>query len=314
MKLLNKIIRLFSAGVLLALAPPSTGIAGTTGGPVYGGGGGSVDLTNVTGNINLVTPGASITVAPPAATGAGIVLSEGSEDGTSVLELKVGPDGLAGNVSCTFNVLGGLPPTCPIFKWAGPARAAVSMITMRPSGTQWDNVNSTPPGTPGTTACNAFGACYLPFKEELMNAPNVSYTAPGSTCSVGGGTDCDGALNISNTSAVTENWVISVTAEVLSPATSGLSQGECPMQVWQDNASQVIDLLIRLNEDPVASSVHAPLVTTGQTVTRDAAIALAAGATARFGVFRGGGQVPGCGNVGSIPGFDMDYVLQAVTQ
>jgi len=124
MKLINKIIRLFSAGVLLALAPPSTGIAGTTGGPVYGGGGTGGGLgtcpaasgicEDAAGNLVLNDKGAGVIAIPADATGSNIVLSEGGNFGTSTVTLGLGGTDLVGSVNCVLDNGGGIPAACAL--------------------------------------------------------------------------------------------------------------------------------------------------------------------------------------------------------
>jgi len=248
------------------------------------GGGGTVDLTNVTGDIIMTTPGASIVSTPLASTGSEIVFSEGTDKGVNTLTLDVGSEGLGTNVSCTFNPLGALPSTCPIFKWYQPSRMAVKLLELDPVGTVYDG------------GCHTGGTCMLPFSELVTNGPETTYTPPGATCNDSSTTPCAKPISIGGAAETT--WDLSVTVTIL--ATDAVT---CEITVWEDFAIENEDLAVTLGDSALDA--------VGETLTVTSTVVVAAGDTELYGAYRtrAAGMAPRCG---SPSGWGIEYLLEAV--
>jgi len=190
---MNKLI------LALLLLLPMTAHAQVSGpGNTFGGGGGSVDLTNVTTDINLTTPGASITIAPHPTAGSALVLDEGSNSGTHKFTMKV-PDfsegGLADDVMCKIDSNGVLNSECPFYPWAGGTAADILWAQVV-AGTLASDPSSV------ATGANAQGQ-WMGIKTIYHTGSNInpsSFANPtcGSTSADPNNTNCYNAITLSN--------------------------------------------------------------------------------------------------------------------
>ena len=301
MKLINKIIRLFSAGVLLALAPPSTGIAGTTGGPVYGGGGTGGGLgtcpaasgicEDATGNLVLNDAGAGIIATPAAATGSNIVLSEGSSLGPDAFTLGLGGTSLDRSVICTIGADGSINTFCPIFNNAFKIRTSLrNIVTAQDPGGDWIVETS-----PYRLSGSAGNSGYLAFGEVLTYAPGaeVIYDPPVlNTCTAAGITPptagCSGPIGISHVGVgASTDWSLTMTATITAGTSPGTGTG-CIITMWEGNADDGTpdrQLIFPLSSTVDAEETLTVIVTTTAT---------GGGSNYDyFGLFRGGNTCAG---------------------
>ena len=188
---MSRLMSVLFAAVLLCL--PSVSLAQ---GNAFGGGGGSVDLTNVTTDINLTTPGASITIAPHTTAGSSLVLDEGSNAGTHKFTLKV-PDfsegGLADDVMCKIDSSGVLNSDCPFYPWAGGTAADILWAQV---------VAGTLPADPSSPAGASGKEQWLGVKTIYHTGANInpsSFANPtcGSNTADGDTTNCYNAITLS---------------------------------------------------------------------------------------------------------------------
>jgi len=282
---MRRLMSALFAAVLLFL--PSVSLAQ---GNAFGGGGIPTDSSQpiYTDGTDLIlsTAGASLVTSPLANTGSEIVFSEGSAKGVNTLTLNVGSEGLATNVSFTFNSLGALPSTCPIFKWYQPSRMAVKLLTIDPVGTSYEA---------SLSGCHTGGSCQLPFAELVTNGPETTYTSPGATCSNTTVGNCSKPISIGGAAETT--WDLSVTVTIL--ATDAQT---CEITVWEDFTNPITALDLTLGDSALDA--------VGETVTVTTTVVVAAGDEEFYGAYRArGATATGCG---SPSGWGVEYIFEAV--